>query len=78
MSSKIASKKVSKAEPVTSRKLEPEKTKKAPSSFIIFSNEKRPKVKVDNPEATFGELCKILGEQWRNLTEVEKQVKPKY
>ena len=46
--------------------------KRAPSPFIVFCNEKRPEVKAKNPSATFGELGKILGAQWKALSDAQK------
>ncbi|KAL7411578.1 high mobility group box domain-containing protein [Mrakia frigida] len=47
--------------------------KKALSSYMIFSQEQRAKVKEDNPSATFGELGKLLGAKWKGLSDGEKQ-----
>lgn len=52
----------------------PKKPKKSPSGFAIFSDEKRAEVKTKNPEASFGEMGKILGAMWRNLADSERQV----
>ena len=54
------------------------KPKKAPgekrqaSPFIVFCSEKRPEVKKANPEASFGDLGKILGAQWKALSDAQK------
>lgn len=50
------------------------KVKRAPSPYINFCSEWRPKMKADNPAATFGELGKLLGEKWKTLSESEKAV----
>lgn len=52
-----------------------DKVKRAPSAYIIFSTEVRPKVKADNPDATFGEMGKLLGAKWAAMTESEKSVR---
>lgn len=52
-----------------------EKPKRAPSPYIVFCTEKRPEVKAANPEASFGELGKILGSLWKNIDEKEKAVR---
>jgi len=44
------------------------------SGYIAFSTEIRQRVKDDNPNATFGEISKIIGAQWRNLPEAKKKV----
>eukprot|EP00339_Tiarina_fusa_P012017 CAMPEP_0117026092 /NCGR_PEP_ID=MMETSP0472-20121206/19206_1 /TAXON_ID=693140 ORGANISM="Tiarina fusus, Strain LIS" /NCGR_SAMPLE_ID=MMETSP0472 /ASSEMBLY_ACC=CAM_ASM_000603 /LENGTH=74 /DNA_ID=CAMNT_0004732983 /DNA_START=90 /DNA_END=314 /DNA_ORIENTATION=- len=48
-------------------------SKKQLSGFMLFSKENRPKIKEDNPEITFGQIGKKLGEMWRALTDEEKQ-----
>ena len=51
-----------------------EKTKRSPSAYIIFASEMRPTVKAENPDATFGELGKLLGAKWAALSDAEKAV----
>ena len=46
-----------------------EKVKRAPSAYIIFCTEKRTEIKEANPEATFGELGKLLGAAWGAMDE---------
>ena len=40
---------------------------------MLFSKENRPKVKEDNPDITFGQVGKKLGEMWRALSEEERE-----
>jgi heat shock protein HslJ len=40
---------------------DPNAPKAATTSFLVFSNEMRPKIKAENPEASFGELGKKIG-----------------
>jgi hypothetical protein len=47
--------------------------KKPLSGFMLFSKENRIKVKEENPEMTFGQIGKKLGEMWRALSDKEKQ-----
>eukprot|EP01089_Gocevia_fonbrunei_P009266 TRINITY_DN2138_c0_g1_i2.p1 TRINITY_DN2138_c0_g1~~TRINITY_DN2138_c0_g1_i2.p1 ORF type:complete len:231 (-),score=70.23 TRINITY_DN2138_c0_g1_i2:69-761(-) len=47
--------------------------KKPCSAFFWFSKEQRPLIKTKNPNATFGEMGKLVGEAWRNLVEADKQ-----
>ena len=47
--------------------------KKKLSGFMLFSKENRPKIKEENPDITFGQIGKKLGEMWRALDEKEKQ-----
>lgn len=44
------------------------------SAFMYFSQEKRSDVKADNPETSFGDLGKILGQMWKDLSEDDKKV----
>ncbi|KAI8144095.1 high mobility group box domain-containing protein [Fennellomyces sp. T-0311] len=46
--------------------------KRGLSAYMFFSQEQRPKVKEDNPDANFGTIGKILGEKWKNMTDDEK------
>eukprot|EP00349_Pseudokeronopsis_sp_Brazil_P003013 CAMPEP_0202956542 /NCGR_PEP_ID=MMETSP1396-20130829/1050_1 /ASSEMBLY_ACC=CAM_ASM_000872 /TAXON_ID= /ORGANISM="Pseudokeronopsis sp., Strain Brazil" /LENGTH=72 /DNA_ID=CAMNT_0049673615 /DNA_START=48 /DNA_END=266 /DNA_ORIENTATION=+ len=49
-----------------------DKPKRAPSPYINFCTEQRPKLKAANPDASFGDLGKMLGEQWKKLSDSEK------
>jgi hypothetical protein len=48
--------------------------KRAPSSYICFCTAKRQEIKDANPDATFGQLGKILGEIWGQLDAKGKEV----
>mmetsp|Transcript_2046 Transcript_2046/g.3842 ORF Transcript_2046/g.3842 Transcript_2046/m.3842 type:complete len:143 (-) Transcript_2046:814-1242(-) len=48
--------------------------KRAMPAYLIYSNEVREQVKKENPKASFGELGKLIGEQWKSMS--EKQKKP--
>lgn len=50
------------------------KAKRAPTPFIIFSSEKRPELKKAHPDATFGELGKMLGQMWNDMDDKAKAV----
>ena len=39
---------------------------------MFFSNEKRPKLKLENPGASIGDIAKKLGEQWKKMTPEQK------
>ena len=43
------------------------------SGFLYFSQEKRPFLKKQNPKATVGDLAKLLGVDWRKLSEADKK-----
>ncbi len=51
-----------------------DRPKRASSPYIIFCTEKRPEVKDQNPNASFGELGKILGQLWGAMDEKAKAV----
>lgn len=51
-----------------------EKPKRAPSPYIIFCTEMRPKIKEKHPDATFGETGKLLGDEWAKLDAKSKEV----
>ncbi|KAL9539944.1 hypothetical protein MBANPS3_009971 [Mucor bainieri] len=44
---------------------------KPPSAYIMFSNDSRAELK--NQNLSFAELAKIVGDQWKNLSHIEKQ-----
>jgi hypothetical protein len=54
-------------------KKDPNAPKRPTTSFLYFSVEMRPKIKEKNPEMTFGELGKKIGELFRALTPDEKE-----
>lgn len=53
--------------------VDPNKKKRAPSSFIIFSNEHRAKVRSENPDLKITEIGKILGTMWKGLSDAQKK-----
>jgi len=58
------------------RKTRPKKDPNAPkrglSAYMFFSQEHRKSVQTDSPDATFGEIGKILGERWKNMSDADK------
>jgi len=59
--------------PAKAKKDGPKGPKRALSAFMYFSMDKRPTVKAENPDATFGGLGKLIGVAWAGLTAAEKQ-----
>lgn len=55
-------------------KKDPLAPKKGLSPFMIFNKENREKIKVSNPEATFGDIGKLIGTAWKALNEKQKAV----
>lgn len=56
----------------TKKKKDPNAPKKTPTAYLLFSNEVRSKVKEENPDLTFGETMKKIGEMWNTLDTEEK------
>lgn len=52
---------------------DPSKPKRAMSAFFLYSQVERPNVKINHPEASFGDIARILSAQYKALT--EKQMK---
>jgi len=55
------------------RKRKQEGPKKALSAYMFFAQEWRPKLAEENPDASFGELGKLVGAKWQELTLEEKK-----
>ena len=49
-----------------------DKPKRAPGPYMLFCKVKRPKIVAANPEFTFGEVGKKLGEEWKKLSDAKK------
>jgi len=64
-------------EDVPEKKKRKKKDKNAPkrslSAFMFYSQDVRDSVKQQNPEATFGDLGRLIGEKWKVLSEDEKR-----
>nr|XP_029731908.1 protein polybromo-1-like isoform X3 [Aedes albopictus] len=58
--------------PQTSSKKAKKEGKKLVTGYILYSSERRKTVVATHPEATFGEISRIVGNEWRNLTDAEK------
>ena len=46
--------------------------KRSPNAFQLFSKEQRPKLKQSEPDLTFGQVGKRLGEMWKALSDEDK------
>lgn len=53
---------------------DPNAPKKGMSAFMLFSNDQRNKIKAENPDLSFGEIGRKVGEAWKALTDKQKQV----
>ena len=45
---------------------------KATNAWMMFSAEQRPVLKAENPDLTFSDMGKALGEKWRGMSEDEQ------
>lgn len=43
------------------------------SPYMFSSQDKRAKIKEENPDATFGQIGKLLGERWKSMSDEEKE-----
>jgi hypothetical protein len=49
-------------------------TLSALSAYMFFVQDFRERIKTENPQATFGELGKLLGAKWQEMSPSEKKV----
>jgi len=57
----------------TKRKKEEGEPKRPLTAFMLFTQDKRAKVKEDHPNASFSEMGKLLGKEWKNAKPEEKK-----
>merc|ERR1719498_838989 len=57
----------------TKKKKKPKKPKRNMSAFFLYSNANRERVKTENPDAKFGDIAKILSQEFKGLPENEKE-----
>ena len=55
------------------KKKEPGAPKKCSTAFLFFANQQRPILRESQPELKHGDILKALGEEWRNMSEVQKE-----
>merc|ERR1719457_447292 len=58
--------------PSAKKAADPSKPKRPMNAFMMFANEKRPQHQKDYPELKMTEISKMLGEEWRSLSDDEK------
>ena len=56
------------------RRKDPYAPKRNMSAYLFFATEMRQVVKEHNPDATFGEIAKLLAKEFADLTEEQRQV----
>ncbi|KAG7087631.1 Non-histone chromosomal protein 6 [Marasmius oreades] len=54
-------------------KKDPNAPKRALSAYMFFSQDWRERIKTENPDASFGEVGKLLGAKWKELDDEEKK-----
>lgn len=47
--------------------------KKPLSAFFLYSAKRRPDLKVKNPEMKLGDFAKVIGSEWREMTDDDKK-----
>jgi hypothetical protein len=53
-------------------KKDPNQPKRGKTAYIFYTQEARPKVKKENPDMTFGEISRLVSEQWKNMSKEDK------
>jgi len=61
------------AKPAKKAKKDKDAPKSAPSAYVLFCTQERPKLKAKHPDATFGELGTLLGAAWKALDNDAKE-----
>ncbi|QUC17826.1 uncharacterized protein UV8b_02067 [Ustilaginoidea virens] len=46
--------------------------KRGLSAYMFFANEQRENVRSENPNITFGQVGKVLGERWKALSHTQR------
>lgn len=54
-------------------KKDPNAPKRNMSAYFLFSIDARPKVKASNPDASFGDIARIISAQFKEISEKEKK-----
>lgn len=54
------------------QKKDPNAPKRYLSAYMHFANENRDTIRQENPEASFGQIGKLLGQKWNSLSAEEK------
>merc|ERR1712021_286723 len=54
------------------KKKDPNAPKRPMSSYFLFMNASRPQVRKENPDASIGEVAKIMGKLWGEIEPADK------
>jgi len=52
---------------------DPNAPKRPLSTFFLFSQDERPKIKKDNPSLSVADIAKVIGERWRSIGDDKKR-----
>lgn len=55
-------------------KKDPNAPKRNMSAYFLYSIDARPQVKAENPDATFGDIARLISSQFKGLSDKEKKV----
>lgn len=55
------------------RKKDPNEPKRPLNAYMLFSQANRDEIKEENPTASIGEIAKILGQEWKELSPEDKE-----
>ncbi|KAJ8654232.1 hypothetical protein O0I10_010054 [Lichtheimia ornata] len=55
------------------KRKDPNAPKRGRSAYMFFSQEQRSTIKEENPDASFGDIGRLLGQKWKGLTDEEKK-----
>ncbi|CAO3683911.1 unnamed protein product [Umbelopsis vinacea] len=55
------------------KKKDPNAPKRPPGSFFLFANDRRPKLRDEQPETSTKDIARLLGEEWKVLGEKAKK-----
>jgi HMG (high mobility group) box len=55
------------------QKKDPNAPKRSMSAYFLYSIDARPKVKAQNPKASFGDVARLISEQFKLLSDKEKK-----
>lgn len=54
-------------------KKDPAEPKRSKSSYMLFCDEQRPKIKAEQPELSMTDTAKVLGQKWKELSAEDKK-----
>lgn len=57
----------------TKAQKDPNAPKRPLSTFFLFSQDERPKIKKDNPSLSVADIAKVIGERWRSIGDDKKR-----